>query len=278
MNLQKIEVEDRAWMEACREPGRHPFSALSFPTLYCWQEAYGFRFAGGGDWFAVHSEHDGAWYYPCGEKRQCEAFLKEVCESEEHPRFLYLTQQQAEGLVKAGLRYLLRDDLSEYICSCPAMALESGYHASRSFRNKIRKFQGQQPYRVRQMSEEDIPRLREAARRFSEGRPDDLALERELNAFTALGLRGLLLETEDGRLAFVLGYRNTESEFVMSIVRHEEGAPREITAVLLHEMARMLLGKVPLVNLEDDCGLPGLRQAKMLYSPVDRLNVYEAYK
>jgi len=32
------------------------------------------------------------------------------------------------------------------------------------------------------------------------------------------------------------------------------------------------------VNLEDDCGLAGLRRAKMLYSPVDRLNVYEAYK
>jgi len=265
-------------MEACRDSGRHPFSALSFPTLYCWQEAYGFRVTGGGDWFAVHSEHDGCWYYPCGEKWQCKAFLRTVCESEEHPHFLYLTLQQAEELAKAGFRYLLRDDLSEYICSCHAMALEPGYHTSRSFREKIRKFQVQQPYQTRQVSETDLPRLREAARRCSVGRPDDLALESELNAFTALGLRGLLMEIEDGRLAFVLGYPNTKREFVMSIARHEESAPREVTAVLLHEMARMLLGEVPLVNLEDDCGLAGLRRAKMLYSPVDRLNVYEAYK
>jgi hypothetical protein len=45
---------------------------------------------------------------------------------------------------------------------------------------------------------------------------------------------------------------------------------------LVHELACRLPEKYQLINLEEDLGLPGLRRAKLLYSPVDRLNVYEA--
>jgi hypothetical protein len=43
-------------------------------------------------------------------------------------------------------------------------------------------------------------------------------------------------------------------------------------------MACRMKDKYALINLEEDLGLAGLRQAKILYSPVDRLNVYEAIR
>ena len=43
------------------------------------------------------------------------------------------------------------------------------------------------------------------------------------------------------------------------------------------ELACQLSGRYRLINLEEDLGIAGLRQAKLLYSPVDRLNVYEAF-
>ena len=46
--------------------------------------------------------------------------------------------------------------------------------------------------------------------------------------------------------------------------------------MLVHELALGLCDRYPLINLEEDLGLPGLRRAKMLYSPVGKLEVYEA--
>ena len=53
---------------------------------------------------------------------------------------------------------------------------------------------------------------------------------------------------------------------------------REVTAVCIHEFARVLRDRYPLLNVEEDLGLDGLRQAKELLSPTDLLKVYEVRK
>ena len=93
-----------------------------------------------------------------------------------------------------------------------------------------------------------------------------------------MGLQGCLLETDAGQLAFILGYPDTPETFTMTMTKHDSSLPAQVTAVLVYELACQLSGKCRLVNMEEDLGLAGLRQAKQLYSPVKLLYVYEAIK
>ena len=103
-------------------------------------------------------------------------------------------------------------------------------------------------------------------------------LRSELDLFSLLGLKGLLLETASGGRAFILGYENKPGMFTMTMAKHSPDLPPQVTAVCVHEFARALESKYPLTDLEEDLGLEGLRRAKMLYSPVERLDVYEGIK
>ncbi len=281
-HFRPIELKDKPWMDACRDVRRNPFSALSFSSLYAWKNTYGFSVSGDEDFFAVYSQHDHAYYVPCGKKEKCLAFIEQMCREEKNPHFLYLTREQGEDLKRFGFHLILRDDLSEYIASTPALALTEGCHMSNSFKMKVRHFQRSVSYTVRLLTEAELPGMLDLARTAeaeSRGAMGDWnVLETELNAFQALGLWGIGLETADGRKAFLLGYQNTPEEFTMTMTKHDPSLPIQITAVLVHEMACRMKDKYALINLEEDLGLAGLRQAKILYSPVDRLNVYEAIR
>ncbi|MBR3743370.1 MAG: DUF2156 domain-containing protein [Clostridia bacterium] len=281
-HFRPIELNDKPWMDACRDVRRNPFSSLSFPCLYAWKNTYGFSITGDEDFFVVYSQHDRAYYCPCGKQEKCMAFIEQTCREEKKPHFLYLTREQGEHLKQCGFHLILRDDLSEYISSSSALALTEGHHMSNSFKMKVRHFQRDVPYTVCPLTEAELPFLRDLARiaeAESRGIMGDWnVLETELESFHALGMWGIGLETADGRRAFLLGYENTAEEFTMTMTKHAPSLPIQVTAVLVHEMACRLKDKYALINLEEDLGLSGLRRAKMLYSPVDRLNVYEAIR
>ena len=279
--FRPIQLTDRAWVEACRDIRANPFTALSFPSLYSWKDTYGLAIAGDADFFVVRSQHDQAYYCPCGDERKCRAFIEDVCGREKEPRFLYLTRDQGERMKKDGFFTLLRDDLSEYIASASAVALTQGHHITHSFRIKIHHFQRDTAYSVRFITEKDLPALRQFAREAANASADMgdwNVVHTLLTDFIPLGLQGTLLTTEDGRQAFLLGYENTPEEFTMTMAKHDPSLPASMTMVIIHEMAALLKEKYALINLEEDLGLAGLRQAKLLYSPVDRLNVYEAIR
>ena len=280
--FRPIELKDRFWIESCRDVRRNPFSSLSFPSLYTWKNTYGFSITGDEDFFAVYSQHDRAYYCPCGKEEKCWAFIDQVCREEKKPHFLYLTREAGEEMKRRGFKLILRDDLSEYISSAPALALEEGHHMSNSFKMKVRHFQKSTSYAVHPLTEAELPTLRNLARTAeieSRGSMGDWdVLETELEAFHALGLWGIWLETACEGKAFLLGYENTPEEFTMTMTKHDPSLPIHVTAVLVHEMARRIKDKYSLINLEEDLGMSGLRQAKILYSPVDRLNVYEAIR
>ena len=122
-------MTDRAWVEACRDIRVNPFTALSFPSLYSWKDTYGLAIGGDADFFVVRSQHDQAYYCPCGDVQKCRAFIEETCGREKEPHFLYLTREQGEQMKKDGFFTLLRDDLSEYIASTAAVCAKNERYA-----------------------------------------------------------------------------------------------------------------------------------------------------
>ena len=266
-------------MTSCRERGEHPFSALSFPSLFTWRESYKLTVAGDGEFFAVRSGQDGGVFCPCGDEDKCRAFLDSL---DPGTKVLYLTREQAETLGARGWTVRHRPDLSEYVVSTAAEALRQG-HISKSYRDKCRHFKTKYPYSARPVTPADLPTLRREFLGRWEGSTDrhvisQSVLRSALEEFEALGLQGVLLETWEGERVFLLGFAISPDMFTAAVTGHVPLLPPESTTVAVHELARLLDGKYEYMNLEEDLGIEGLRRAKELYSPVMRLEVYEAVK
>ena len=124
-----------------------------------------------------------------------------------------------------------------------------------------------------------MDRLWKTAERYRDAQesmpPDQGVLETELEHYSELGMQGMILTMPDGREAFILGYENTPDTFTLTMTRHDPELPQEVTTIAIHEFAKLLQPKYPLINVEEDMGKDGLRRAKTLLSPVDLLKVYE---
>lgn len=279
MDFRPLTMKDRPLIEKCRDPRKHPFTALSFTSLFTWRKAYGLEICGDPDFFAVHSRVEDALFCPCGDEEKCARFLAE--ETKPGTRILYLTKEQAEGLGD-GWEIRLRDDLSEYLCDTPALALKEGWHMSHSYKDKCRQYKKRHPYTVKALTKEDLPLMVQIAREWLEADMDDeedlVALVQEIRSYNAMPLTGVMITAENGEHAFIMGYENTPEMFTMTMVKHNLSLPKLMTPVCVHELACMLCDRYPTINLEEDLGLEGLRNAKQLYSPAGKLEVYEAVR
>ena len=281
--FRPLTPEDLPWLSRCRDTAAHPFTALSPVSLVTWAETYGLTVAGDEEFFVIRSRYDRGYYAPVGNPEKCSAFLEEAAGTGGHVHITYVTETDARALAEKGWTMHFRGDLSEYIVSSSALAVQPGSFISESFRRKCRKFtRNFEGYRVKPVTEEHLDRLREISERFlsaQDSMPSDQAvLETELDRFEELGLRGILLTMPDRREAFILGYENTPESFTVTMTRHDPTLPQEITAVCIHEFAAVLNRQYPLINVEEDMGLDGLRRAKTLLSPVDLLKVYEVLR
>ena len=272
--------EDLPWLNRCRDAAIHPFTALSGVSLVTWAETYGLTVAGDDSFFVIHSRYDKGYYAPVGDAEKCAEFMEKAAEKKGAIRFVYVTEPEARALAGKGWNMHFRADLSEYIAAAADLAMRPGTYISESFRTKCRKFaRNYGGYRVSPVTENDMDRLWETAERYrdaQESMPSDQGvLETELERFGELGMKGLILTMPDGREAFILGYENTPDMFTMTMTRHDPKLPQEVTAIAIHEFAKLLRPKYPLINVEEDMGMDGLRRSKMLLSPADLLKAYE---
>ncbi len=279
-NFRPLVSEDLPWLQRCRDAAAHPFTALSAVSLVTWAETYGLSVAGGEDFFVVHSRHDNAYYAPVGNPESCRAFMEEAAGRKNCDRFVYVTETDAQALAAQGWSVQFRADLSEYITSAPVLALIPGNAISESFRRKCRKFDKTfGSYRITPVTEDNMDSLWEISERYLDAQDsmpsDQQVLETELKRFDELHLRGMIMTMPDGREAFILGYENTPEMFTLTMTRHDPSLPPETTAACIHRFAELLYRQYPLINVEEDMGMDGLRRAKMLLSPVDLLKVYE---
>ena len=279
MDYRPLEIEDRDRVEKCRDPQLNPFTALTFTSLFTWRKEYGLEIAGDEDYFVIRSRHDNSYFCPCGDGDKCKSFIEENVKAGES--VLYLTQEQAEALGD-GWEIRKRDDLSEYICATPALALKEGFHMSHSFKDKCRQYKKRHPYEARPMTKADLPLIIDIAQKWEEADPEgagDLqVLQEEISSFGEVTLNGVMITAENGDHAFIMGYENTPEMFTMTMVKHDLTLPLLMTPVCVHELACALVDKYPYINLEEDLGLEGLRRSKLLYSPIKQLEVYEAVR
>lgn len=88
-----------------------------------------------------------------------------------------------------------------------------------------------------------------------------------------LGLRGMVLYTNDIPVAFTLGEPDGDSRFIVHIEKADTSY-RGIYQYINRAFVADLPESVTEVNREQDLGIPGLRQAKLTYKPTRLLMKY----
>ncbi len=280
MKFRKIELSDRPWIEGLRDTEINSMSVLSFQGIYTWQNMFGLKICGDGEFFVLHSDADQAYYYPCGSRKRCRQFVKEELQAGRRLKFVYVPEQEREFLEKLGFIVMLDRDTSEYVYDTRMMALlDPG--ASRNYRRKCRNFSKNNVFRTRCITGQELTLLHDHVSEWErmeiDGSQDDIgAVRAALDSFIALSMSGVCLEAETGGWAFMIGYQSTPDIYDMAMVKYSDKLSPDVVPYLISEIARLVSGSCRYINLEDDMGIAGLRTMKTLYKPQFMLDSYTA--
>ena len=202
------------------------------------------------------------------------------------PLKIYLADEEAvEALaLKDNSRYLVKEefDLKDYLYNGDDLRNLSGkkYHKKKNLVNKfIREYEGRWEYKTLSCSDRD--EIRSFLDEWYEKRSEEERAAEDTLEYEFIGIHEMLKECFhldtfkaggiyiDGRLeAFSIGSLNPTED--MACIAIEKGNP-DISGIYQVINQQFLIHEFPdvkLVNREDDCGLPGLRNSKESYNPM----------
>lgn len=102
------------------------------------------------------------------------------------------------------------------------------------------------------------------------------ALNLSFELWETLGLIGGALVSRGGLKGFIIASKLNERTALIHFHYADLSSPGA-SQTLLWEACRQLLTSFPLINLEQDLGLPGLRKAKLSYHPCHLVAKYDVY-
>ena len=198
-----------------------------------------------------------------------------------HPRILWL--DEADRLRLPPGRLEIRLTSREYLYDPSKVAAAAG-RPYRDLRKKLRRFRrGSDPH-FREMTAEDVTSCEALLRhwRIRQGRKRDFLLDwgytrsalSNYGRWTSEELQGWCVELT-GRIAAFAFAGRMRAGLANFFVAKTDPEVRGLSEYLRMEVYRALTG-FDLVNDAGDLGIPGLRQHKRKFRPVERIPVYSA--
>lgn len=283
-------IQDRAWVQSLLDSDPVPLCDYNFSSLFCWSSAYRQDIARWKDRLLVRvvGSLGPGYLWPVGQGAVSDALAvlaQDAVSQGQPPRFYCLTGpmiQELEALCPSRFYVEPARNAFDYVYGVEQLADLPGkkLHAKR---NHIHRFEERYPdWTFARLTPDLLPECREmeeqwfrqALERQDEAESRTLPMERSalslaLEHFSALGLDGGLIRAGGEVIAFTMGTRLTSAVFDVQYER----ARAEIQgayAIINREFARLIRDTYPAVqwvDREDDMGQPGLRKAKLSYSP-----------
>lgn len=265
-----VRLEDRAFIDAIRANAGHTLSAHAFSSLFLWQKALQLSVCLDEDAFFVRFAHRGenAWFYPCGSQAAQAAFLQAGLDS---PDFsVHYVRREDMDFVHAHFpgrfRFEEAPGDAEYICERePQIQMQGG--AYRNLRAKVRKARERHNWVIEPLGPENMDAAKEVLYRWESKRErtgDGDAALLGLNHFEALGFQGILAKTEEGPQAIAFGAIIAPDVFDFHV---EKTLIPSTVNYIKWELYQRLPPQIQWINLEEDLGLPGLKNNKLQAVP-----------
>ena len=267
-----VRLEDRGAVEAIRARAGHTLSAHAFVSLFLWQEPMGLSLCVGPNAFFVRIRQrgDNAWFFPCGSREEKLAFLRHFIHT---PGFclFYLRQEDVaflETYFPGQFSFAPTRGDGEYIYDRYAqLALRGG--AYKNLRAKIHKARDRHQWRVHTLGADTYALAAHVAKLWQARRdgPGDLNVALlALGNFEALGLTGVILESEGGPQAVAFGSLIAQDTFDLHVTKTLLPG---LDSYLKWELYQRLPPQVTRINQEEDLDLPGLRTNKQESVPLE---------
>lgn len=287
--FKQITLQDKEVITSFTTPSDYRNCDFSFANMCSWRFLYESEFAVVDDLllirFWIENKSRNAYMMPIGngDLRQAIELLEEDSLKIGHPLLLLgITpdaREKLEDVYPGDFHYLPERDYFDYIYSREDLASLVGkkYQAKR---NHINKFEKQYQYQYMPITPELVPLCLELEKKWykankTEEDEEELSDERRsltyaLHHFDELGLVGGGLCIGDKIIAFSFGAPVNHNTFAVHIEKADinyDGAYAAINKAFASNLPEQYI----YINREEDLGIPGLRQAKLSYQPVQLL-------
>ncbi|MEG0460024.1 MAG: phosphatidylglycerol lysyltransferase domain-containing protein [Gordonibacter sp.] len=298
MEFRSLQVADKDAVDNVLAPLRRNDSTLGWANLYSLQEKYGLEICLEGGILYVRQTrrlpHATAYFLPLGGAdlvREAAGLVDEVCRAGGPFCFVGITPQEKQRLeVGAPGAYSFTSDraFADYLYRTEDLAAYAGPGLAKKRRevNKFHQLYGASGIVFEPIGPVHLDELRAFQQRWFESSrrrgTDEHPLELEhrkilldLDHFRELDLEGILMRIGSQVEGYAYGSLLPGGAFDVMVLKGNLDY-RYIWRVLLREQAGAVLGRAPYLNLEEDLGLPGMRENKMSYQPCALLEKFIA--
>ncbi len=296
MDFKPLQLNDKAAVNQVLMPLGRNDSALGFANLYSLTEKYGTEIAWEGGALFVRQLHrvPGAVAYcpPLGSRdlaRDVADLMHRAQVAGERPVLVGVSveeKRELENTLPDAFAFSSDRDFADYLFETQAIADYQG-HALAKKRREVNKFfqlygtrVAFEPIDPGNLDELRVYQQRWFATSRRQGTSEHpLELEHrkivlDMDHFQALDLEGIQLRI-DGRIeGYAYGSMLPGGAFDVMVLKGNLDY-RFVWRVLLREVARFVQGRATLLNLEEDLGLPGMRENKMSYQPCALLEKFQ---
>ena len=283
--MRGVELMQQEEVERLRRLCGHTLSAHAFPSLYLWQEQLSLELELGEAYFAARmTRHGGsAWFFPCGSEAGRLSFLA-AHGGEAGLRLLYLRREDMAWLQAREpdrWRFCRRPDGDEYLYLRGShLAMAGG--PFRDLRRRLRKIERELEPQVQPLDDGGTADARRIVEAWAAWRPGSALDDRQvaleaLERRTELGMRGVIVYLRGQPASFMLGFPLSEDSFDAAVGKSAVDV-QGLTYYTLHALMRTLPECCRWMNLEEDLGLPGLREMKENFLPDGRHEIWEAQR
>lgn len=261
-----------------------PFiSEFTFTNLYCWRDVYGFSVSNLEGFILLRfAIDDKLWFLPpigpCGRANLViEKIIKDTKGS-----FMRLPSATAELLEKEKSFHVQFDrDNSDYLYKTERLKLLEGRKYDGK-RNLIKKFKALHEYEYVKLDSSNASECLNFQERWCVvkncNKIEGLNKERQavgemINNFGYLNLTGAVIKVKASICAVAIAQRLNATTLVMHVLKADPNM-QGLYQVMLNDFLLNDSGNFEYVNLEQDLGVAGLRQAKLSYQPDEIIKKY----
>lgn len=277
LSFRPIAAGDRAAMEAIRRAERRPQSTYTFPVLFSWRDVLGFSVCLWEDAFLVKMGSSGPrdYLFPCGAPDSARALLEGCAAVDGGLRLHFLGESDAQTMrgwfPDRRLRLTPTPEDSDYIArSSDLSRLKGG--GMRHIRKDILIFRRGASLSQRPITSSELGSVLDITERWSEDQrqgasyADDIPVREAVAHWDELGLSGSVFYRGAECVAYLIGSELSEDTYDIHFAKcadHTRGMDYESKHLFFAELE----SRYSYVNMEEDMGLPGLRQRKLLLKP-----------
>ena len=301
LNFSKISIKDKEIVDKYYYTYGEGSCQHSFVTNFCLKDKYD-------DMYCVHDsylyvlrnglcdENSNVYLFPMGDRHDDNRIRKAIeniiDDANAHGKkviFNSMTENAKDILTRLfKTKFVIEDsqDLNEYIYNTKDLAYLEGpnyYNKRNEVKSFFKKYDGR--IEIRKIEEKDVSHIKDLYKMWlnlSDDRNsnpqlqfENIALDVAFDNYKELGIIGLIIYIDNDVAGFIIGVMLND-DYVDAMIEKGNIIYKGIYKVLNSEFPKMCINEFKYINLEEDLGIEGLRNMKLLYHPSHLIKKYVA--